>query len=211
MTPIWRGCVPYAEALEAQRIWRDRLIAGEVGEALWLLEHPPVITTGRRGVIDLDPGAIADGGYALVETERGGLATCHEPGQLVGYPMFDARTLGVRRTVGVVEDVLISWLRAQGVAADRREGYPGVWVGSDKVAAIGLHFKLGHTMHGFALNLTNSLRGFDLITPCGITDGGVTSLARLRAPAPTPTPAEAAMTIGASLARALLDARESIY
>jgi lipoyl(octanoyl) transferase len=175
----WLGSVPYEEALALQRATRDALIT-EGGEGtLLLLEHPPVITTGRRSVEDLDPQRVADAGYALVATERGGLATCHEPGQLVGYLLWDARRLGVKRTVCAVQGAISSWLRRQGVAAASRDGYPGVWVGNDKVCAIGLHFREGRTMHGFALNLTNDLRGFGLITPCGIVDGGVTSLLRL--------------------------------
>ncbi len=211
MIAVWKGRVPYEAALDAQRGWREALIAGEVGEELWLLEHPPVITTGRRAVADLDPERIAAAGYALVATERGGLATCHEPGQLVGYLLADARALGVRRTVAALEAGLIGWLQGLGIVAGRRDDFPGVWVGADKIAAIGLHFKLGRSMHGFALNLTNDRRGFGLITPCGITDGGVTTLARLLAPAAAPEPAEAAGEVGETLVRALLDARSGIY
>jgi lipoate-protein ligase B len=196
----WLGTLPYTEALEAQRAHRERLRAGEAGEELWLLEHPPVITTGRRDA-GVDAGAVHRAGYELVATERGGLATCHEPGQLVGYVLMDARALGVRRTVEAIEDGVARWLGVGG----RREGYPGVWVAGDKVCAVGLHFRGGLTMHGFALNLVNGLEGFRLITPCGITDGGVTSLARVRGSAPTP--AEAAPALGALLVRTLLDAR----
>ena len=175
----WLGTVPYLEALALQRETRTRLIA-EGGEGtLLLLEHPPVITTGRRAVDDLDPARVAAAGFELVATERGGLATCHEPGQLVGYLIWDARQLGVKRTVCAVQGAVATWVRRQGVSASSREGYPGVWVGSDKICAIGLHFREGRTMHGVALNLCNDLRGFGLITPCGITAGGVTTLERL--------------------------------
>ena len=211
MIAVWKGRVPYEAALDAQRVWREGLIAGEVGEELWLLEHPPVITTGRRAVADLDAERVAAAGYALVATERGGLATCHEPGQLVGYLLSDARLLGVRRTVAALEAGIIGWLQARGIPAGRRGEFPGVWVGTDKIAAIGLHFKLGRSMHGFALNLTNDGRGFGLITPCGITDGGVTTLGRLLAPAAAPGPAEAAPEVGETLVRALLDARSGIH
>lgn len=205
-TAWWLGRVPYREALDAQRSYREALIAGRAAEALWLLEHPPVITLGRRGG-DLrgGPGVARDAGYEVVSTERGGLATCHEPGQLVGYLLIDARDLGVARTVAAVEDGLIGWLGGEGVAAGRREGHPGVWVGRDKVAAVGLHVRLGRTMHGFALNLHNDRRGFALIVPCGVTDGGVTTLevltGRRRALA------DAAPGVGRAVARALLDAR----
>lgn len=200
----WLGRVPYAEALAAQRAHRDALAEGRVGQEVWLLEHDPVVTTGRRGVDDIDPEAIAAAGYALVATERGGLATCHEPGQLVGYVLIDARDIGVRRTVTTIEEAIAEWLGTQGVVAGPREGYPGVWVGTDKVCAVGLHFRAGLTLHGFALNLVNELRGFGLITPCGIRDGGVTTLARLVADAPTP--AAAAAAVGEIVVRRLLDA-----
>jgi lipoate-protein ligase B len=180
-----------------------------VGEEVWLLEHDPVITTGRRDVADLDPAAIAAAGYALHATERGGLATCHEPGQLVGYVLIDARAIGVWRTVHAIEAAVGAWLRGRGVDAGPRDGFPGIWVGRDKICAIGLHFRAGFTLHGLALNLRNDLRGFGLITPCGIQDGGVTTLARLVGEAATPTPEEAAESVGDVIVRELLDARGS--
>lgn len=180
MNVVWRGTIEYGRALEEQRAYRERVITREAPEALWLLEHPPVITLGRRaGEVDLDRDAIRAAGFAIHETERGGLATCHEPGQLVGYLFFDASRLGVRRTVETLEDGLLAWCAGRGLEAGRREGYPGIWVGREKICALGLHVRLGVTMHGFALNLVNDLRGFGLITPCGITDGGVTTVARL--------------------------------
>lgn len=203
----WLGTVEYGEALEAQRAHREALIAGRAGPEVWLLEHPPVVTTGRRGVDDLAPERIAAAGFSIYATERGGLATCHEPGQLVAYVLIDAREIGVWRTVAAVEQAVIAWLGGQGVLAGPREGFPGVWVGRDKICAVGLHFRAGRTMHGLALNLRNDLRGFRLITPCGIVDGGVTSLFRLIGEA-APTPASAAPAIGENLLRAFLDASE---
>jgi len=177
---VWRGTIEYGQALDEQRAYRERVIAREAPEALWLLEHPPVITLGRRaGEVELDRDTIRAAGFAVHETERGGLATCHEPGQLVGYVFFDASRLGVRRTVETLEDGLLAWCAGRGLGAGRRDGYPGIWVGHEKICALGLHVRLGVTMHGFALNLVNDLRGFGLITPCGITDGGVTTVGRL--------------------------------
>lgn len=181
----WRGTLRYAETLDEQRRYRDGVAARAEPEALWGLEHTPVITTGRRDAA-VDAARVRAAGYDLVATERGGLATCHEPGQLVGYLFVDASTLGVRRLVAGIEAGVIAYLASLGIPAGLREGYPGVWVGAEKVAAIGLHVSRGVTMHGLALNLRNDLRGFSLITPCGITDGGVTSVLRLRGQAPSP-------------------------
>src|SRR4051812_11894992 len=159
----------YGAALEAQRAHRDALARGEAREEIWLLEHDPVVTTGRREA-GVDRAAVEAAEYRLFETERGGLATCHEPGQLVGYVLIDARNIGVRRTVEAVEEGVLAWLRPHGPFG-RRAGYPGLWLGNDKICAVGLHFRGGLTLHGFALNLVNDLRGFSLITPCGIEDG----------------------------------------
>lgn len=188
LTFQWLGRVPYAEALERQRAYREARIAGERSDVLWLLEHDPVITVGRRHVPDLRPEALV---APVVSTERGGLATYHGPGQLVGYLLADvvARGLSVRATVEALQDGLIAWLATVGVAAARVDGRPGVWVGGDKIAAVGLHFRRGVSMHGFALNLTTDLRGFSGFVPCGIADAGVTSLERVIRAAPEPASA----------------------
>ena len=157
---------------------------------VWLLEHdPPVVTVGRREA----PGTPGEEALAAVGTqrfavERGGLATWHGPGQLVAWLVVDAprRGLGVRTFVEALESAVIGWLATRGVAAHRRTGHPGVWVGRDKICAVGLHFRRGVSMHGIALNLRPDLGGFGLIVPCGITDGGVTSLLALRGASPSP-------------------------
>lgn len=206
MRAIWKGTWAYGDALAAQRAHRDRLAAGEGEEELWLLEHPPTITTGRRAdAADVDPARVAAAGYALFATERGGLATCHEPGQLVGYVLADVRALGARRLVAAIEDGILAWLAGVGVPAGRREGYPGVWVGDRKVCALGLNVQGGFSMHGFALNLVNDRRGFGLIVPCGIVDGGVASVADFWPGCPAP--ADAARPIGDAILVSLLDAR----
>lgn len=174
------------------------MVGGAEG-SLWLLEHDPVITLGRRGG-EVDRAAAAGAGFAVEQADRGGLATCHEPGQLVGYLVADVRRPGIRRVVEGLERGLAAWLAGVGVEAGPREGYPGVWVGRDKIAAVGLSVRHGVTTHGFALNLVNDLRGFDLILPCGIRDGGVTTLARLRGGA---SPPEASWRV---IADAVLDA-----
>lgn len=206
----WLGTVPYREALAAQRARREAILAGRERSELWLLEHPPVVTEGRRPPpIPTPAPLLAERGIDLVRTERGGLATYHGPGQIVGYLLCDvaALGLGVRRTVAAVEDGLLAWLGARGVHAGRRAGHPGAWVGRAKIAAVGMHFDRGVSMHGFALNLTLDLAPFSLIVPCGIVDGEVTSLARLCGR--SPTPAEAAPSVAEAVLGALLAQREA--
>jgi len=202
----WLGRRPYRETLEAQRKRRDAVIDGVAPETLWLLEHDPVVTTGRRRVPDLmTPEELAARGVDFHKTERGGLATYHGPGQLVAYAIVDCwgRGIGARGAVHAMEQGVIDWLREMGLPADRRNGFPGVWIGRDKICAVGMHFKKGVSMHGLGLNLTESLDGFDLITPCGITDGGVVSLAKLTGRAVSPE--DAAQHLGPHLIRNFLN------
>lgn len=201
----WLGRQPYGEMLERQRNHRSSVIDGSGSETIWLLEHDPTITTGRRPVADLPAeDDLTKRGIALHRTERGGFATYHGPGQLVAYAILNCwkRALGVKGTVHAMEQGLIDWLTELHLEADRRPGFPGVWVGLEKVAAVGMHFKQGVSMHGIAINLTNSLDPFKMITPCGITDGSVTSVQRLRGSAPTPE--QAAPLLAPHLIRNLL-------
>jgi lipoyl(octanoyl) transferase len=185
------GVMEYARALEVQRKLVARRQAGEIGDVLVLVEHPPVITLGRNARAEnvLDAGEVA-----VVECDRGGDVTYHGPGQLVGYPIFDlrgcarpdflpARTgrleLGPVDFVRALEEVLIGVAADCGVAAGRIAGLTGVWtreLPERKLAAIGIHVARGVTSHGFALNVENRLEGFRAIVPCGIRDRGVTSL-----------------------------------
>ena len=208
----WRGRVPYGEALLQQRSHRAAILSGEAEEVIWLLEHDPVITVGRRPAPGTpSPEALAAVGVEHFAVERGGLATWHGPGQLVAYLLIDAarRGLWVKGLVCAVEQGIMDWLADHGVQANRRPGYPGVWVpgrlpGKEpprKICAVGMHFRRGVSMHGIALNLTPNLSGFSLITPCGITNGGVTSLAQLSGHSPTPE--QAADSLGAALAQAI--------
>jgi lipoyl(octanoyl) transferase len=202
LTWAWLGQVPYGEALLAQRARRAAIQRGEQPEVLWLLEHPPTVTTGRRPAPGTpDAAELAAQGVALFATERGGLATFHGPGQLVCYVLVDLarRGFGVRRLVCLIEDAVISWLAGHDIAAARRPGLPGIWAQGDKVCAIGLHVQRGVTLHGLALNLDPDLSQFNTIVPCGITDAGVTSLARLAGAAPSPE------TAAQSLAESLIE------
>ena len=174
--PQWLGRLEYRWALRLQRGRRRGVLQGSAPEAIWLLEHEPVITLGRRGgQVEASPRR------PVVQVERGGLATWHGPGQLVGYLILDVGRRGgsVKGTVAAVERGIIDWLAVQGVAGARRTGLPGVWVGADKVCAVGMHFRRGVTLHGFALNLTCDLSEYEAIVPCGIRDGSVTSVASL--------------------------------
>lgn len=197
--PQYLGRLGYRWAWRLQHLRREAVIAGVAPEAIWLLEHDPVVTTGRRPVQGLPTHV------DVVRTERGGLATWHGPGQLVGYLILDIGARGgtVKGTVLAMERGVLSWLDAQGVRGARRPGYPGVWIGNDKVCALGVHVRRGVTMHGFALNLKPDLHGFSAIVPCGITSGGVTSL--LRVTGRSPTPAEAASSVGVHLVDTLAD------
>ncbi len=188
----WLGRVPYEAAWARQIERRDEVLAGGP-DVLWLLEHPPVITVGRRAS---EAGPLPTlGDVPVVHVERGGLATWHGPGQLVGYLIADLPRRGwkVKGVVAGIELGVSAYLLDLGVGAGPRDGYPGVWIGPDKVCAIGLHVRRGVTMHGFALNLDPDLSGFSSIVPCGITDGGVTSVARVLGSAPSPERAAAAV------------------
>ncbi len=180
------------EVAEARR-------AGEVGDTLLLLEHPPVLTLGRnatRANVLATDDLLARKGVEVHEINRGGDVTYHGPGQLVGYPIFDLRGdlpgkrgphLGPVDFVRLMEEALIFTCKDFGVRAQRICKRTGVWtyaggsVPEKKIAAIGIHVAQGITTHGFALNVTTDLRDFEWIVPCGITDRGVTSL-ELEAP-----------------------------
>ena len=201
MKPIewsWIGRVPYGPTLERQRNRRTDIIAGTAPETLWLLEHDPVVTTGRREVPNLPTfEALEAKGIDLVKTERGGLATFHGPGQLIAYPMINAweRGLGAKGTVIALENAVIEWLAGYGICAAQRCGFPGVWVHDEKICAIGMHFRRGVSMHGIALNLDPDWAGFQMITPCGITDAGLTSVARLCGKSPSPKEAASSLAL----------------
>ncbi|MFT7520404.1 MAG: lipoate-protein ligase B [Kiritimatiellia bacterium] len=177
----WLGVVDYDVALRLQRERRDQIVNDQASDVIWLLEHAPVVTTGRRTPEDLPSAEVFEArGISMYRTERGGLATYHGPGQLVCYLLFDRRRHRVRLVdvVRALEEAQISWLAARGVTATRREKHPGVWVGTDKIGSVGLHERRGVTMHGMALNLCVDLEPFSLFVPCGVRDAGVTSLLR---------------------------------
>lgn len=179
------GRTPYAEALALQQSLHDARKRNEVTDTLLLLEHPHVITLGRaanRANILADEQMRAAKQVELFETGRGGDVTYHGPGQLVGYPIINLAPdrQDVRRYVRDLQEVLVRTARDFGVAAEPRGGeYVGVWVGDEKLAAIGIRISRWVTMHGFAFNVTTDLDYFNLIVPCGIADHGVTSLEKI--------------------------------
>jgi lipoyl(octanoyl) transferase len=179
------GRTPYAEALALQQSLHDARKRDEVSDTLLLLEHPHVITLGRaanRANILADEQMRAAKQVELFETGRGGDVTYHGPGQLVGYPIINLAPdrQDVRRYVRDIQEVLVRTARDFGVEAEPRGGdYVGVWVGDDKLAAIGIRISRWVTMHGFAFNVSTDLDYFNLIVPCGIADHGVTSLEKI--------------------------------
>ena len=180
------GTVPYAEALALQRQLVEERRADAIPDVLLLVEHPPVLTLGVRGDggrshILATPEALASRDIEVFETGRGGDITYHGPGQIVGYPIINLKPdrCDVHRYVRDLEEVLIRVARDYGIEAGRIAGLTGVWVGEEKLAAIGVRISRWITSHGFALNHTTNLSNFDLIVPCGIADRGVTSLAQL--------------------------------
>lgn len=181
----WLGVTPYAEAHQLQHELVERRKRDEIPDTFLLLEHPHVITLGRaanRANVLLDEAGRAARGVELFETGRGGDVTYHGPGQLVGYPIIKLRPgeQDIRRYVRNLQEVLIRAARALGIEAQPCGGaLVGVWVGDEKLAAIGIRISRWVTMHGFAFNVTTDLDYFQMIVPCGLRDHGVTSLAKL--------------------------------
>ncbi len=179
------GRLPYAEALALQQSLHDARKRDKIPDTLLLLEHPHVITLGRAANpanILADEQTRTEKSVELFETGRGGDVTYHGPGQLVGYPIISLAPdrQDVRRYVRDLQEVLVRTARDFGVEAEPRGGeFVGVWVGEEKLAAIGIRISRWVTMHGFALNVTTNLDYFNLIVPCGIPDHGVTSLAKI--------------------------------
>jgi lipoyl(octanoyl) transferase len=179
------GVVPYAEANELQRHLVEERRAGRVPDLLLLLEHPHVITLGvkadaARSHLIATPDVLAARQVEVHESGRGGDITYHGPGQIVGYPIMDLRPdrCDVHRYVRDLEDVMMRAAADFGLSAGRVAGLTGAWIGADKVGAIGVRISRWITSHGFAFNVTTDLDFFRLIVPCGISSGGVTSLAR---------------------------------
>jgi lipoyl(octanoyl) transferase len=183
--PEWRrdtALVPYAHALAVMEARNQAVAAGEAAELIWLLEHPPVYTAGTSA----DPTELVDPRFEVVEAGRGGRYTYHGPGQRIGYLVLDLNQRGkdVRCFVHAIEGWVIATLARFGVESWRAEGRVGIWTrdidGSEaKIGAIGVRVRRWVTMHGFSVNLDPDLAHFGGIVPCGISEYGVTSMAKL--------------------------------
>jgi lipoyl(octanoyl) transferase len=174
----WLGRMGYQEALDLQEeIVRGKLADPQSADELLLLEHDPVYTMGRNP----DRSSLGESAllpHPVIHINRGGQATYHGPGQLVGYPILDLRSRGqdLHRYLRVIEEVLIEALASWDVLGQRSEGLTGVWVGDRKIASIGVGVRRWTTMHGFALNVQGDLTAFEHITPCGIAGVRMTSV-----------------------------------
>ncbi len=182
--------VEYGVALAWQHATADALRASSndllADEAVALIEHTPVYTMGARGGRATVRGAVAELPAPLVDTDRGGDITWHGPGQLTMYPILHLRRRGVGagEYLAGLEGMLLDTLAAFGIEASLVEGRRGVWVGNDKIAAIGIRIQGGVSNHGVALNVAPDLGWFAPIVPCGLEDAGVTSMARVLGAAP---------------------------
>ncbi|MGX5695332.1 lipoyl(octanoyl) transferase LipB [Agromyces soli] len=180
VTGLSANSVPYEEGLSLQRAVHQSVVSGASPDTVILLEHQSVYTAGKRTSPDERPSD----GTPVIDVDRGGKITWHGPGQLVGYPILRlAEPIDVVGYVRRLEGVLIDVLAELGVEGRRVEGRSGVWVGlpgfEDKIAAIGIRVAEGVTMHGFALNCSNSLEPYSKIVACGIRDAGVTTISRV--------------------------------
>ncbi|MEU3332067.1 lipoyl(octanoyl) transferase LipB [Glutamicibacter creatinolyticus] len=178
---LGESLVPYREAWDYQIRLHDAVAADEEAPRILLLEHEAVYTAGRR----TEDEQLPQDGTPVVEVDRGGQLTWHGPGQLIGYPIVKLKKINaIRLYVETLEEALMNVLAELGIRTVQIKGRSGVWVPGDgvqqdrKIAAIGIRINHGVTMHGFALNCSNSLEPYEQIIACGITDAGVTSISQ---------------------------------
>ena len=188
----WLGTVPYREAWTLQQELARQRRDDEIGDQLLLLEHPPVFTMGRGGDPDhlgAGPAALRAAGAEYVDVDRGGSVTFHGPGQLVAYPIVKLRDIfpipghpahgDVVAYVRALEEAMMITAARAGIDAHRRPPFTGVWVGTAKLAAIGVKVAGGVTLHGLALNACTDLSWFERVIPCGIDGATATSFSAL--------------------------------
>ncbi|CAN5778836.1 lipoyl(octanoyl) transferase LipB [soil metagenome] len=175
------GRLDYKEAWEVQLATHAAVVAGHAPPTLLLVEHPPVVTFGKKGGREnllVREDFLQEKGFSLYDIERGGDVTYHGPGQLVGYPIFRVGRR-VQAYLRGLETVMTDVLADYGIAGVGSPGYAGVWVGNDKVVAIGVAIKRDVSFHGFAMNVHTNLNHFNYIVPCGLQGKGVSSLSSL--------------------------------
>lgn len=206
------GLLPYRDAWRIQEETHAAVAAGSLGPTVLLVEHPPVITFGRRAEVSAQhlvasAGLLASMGVEVVESDRGGDITFHGPGQLVAYPIL--RLLDFHLSVGGyvrrLQEAVIGLAESLNIATGLDPSAIGVWTpppGSAKLAAVGVRVKQGATLHGLALNVTTDLSYFSLIVPCGLSNRPVTSLEKLLGPT-TPTMPDLKARLTAELTAAL--------
>jgi lipoate-protein ligase B len=175
------GRTDYKSCWELQQSLLEKRVANQIDDVLLLTEHEHVYTIGKSGDENhllANSEELSEQRIGLYHNDRGGDITYHGPGQLVGYPILDLNNyyLDLHRYLRDIEEVVIQTLARFGVTATRDENYTGVWVGNNKICAIGIKTSRWVTMHGFALNISTDLSFFDRIIPCGIFEKGVTSL-----------------------------------
>ncbi len=178
---LQRDTVEYGEAWELQKALLEARVSGKIDDCFILLQHPPTFTFGRRYK---EPNLIENReyyerkGFSVYKTDRGGLATYHDIGQIVGYPVIKMSTYtkDYYEYLRMLEEVMMRALSDLGIKAERNDGYTGVWIHGAKIGFIGVRITFGYTLHGFSLNVNNDLSPFDYITPCGIQGLKVTSI-----------------------------------
>jgi len=178
------GLIDYKKAWDLQRhLWAKR-VEGKLPDLLLFLEHPHVITLGRRGNhshLIVSEDILEAMNIPLFQVERGGDVTYHGPGQAVVYPIFDLKGYGYRliQYVGQLEEVILNVLKDFGIEGKRDSSNRGVWVNGDKIASIGIAIKRWVSFHGFSLNYATDLKYFDLMNPCGLVGKKMTTLERI--------------------------------
>jgi lipoyl(octanoyl) transferase len=185
LNPADRVCVRRLGLSDYEPVWRamqkftDNRVEASVDE-LWLVQHPPVFTQGQAGKAE---HLLAPGDIPVIQVDRGGQVTYHGPGQIVAYPLVDLRRkgIGVKQFVCRIEQAIIEVLESYGVTGERVPGAPGIYVGAEKIASLGLRVRHGRTFHGLALNVDMDLEPFQRINPCGFTGLRVTMLSQLSA------------------------------
>jgi lipoate-protein ligase B len=178
------GLVDYEKAWDLQHQLWSRRVNDELPDMLLLLEHPHVITLGRRGNrshLIASPEVLEKMKIPLFHVERGGDVTYHGPGQMVVYPILDLREYGYRliRYIGQLEEVILSALNDFGIGGRRDPLNRGVWVDGEKIASVGVAIKRWVSFHGFSLNYETNLKYFELINPCGLEGKKMTTMAKI--------------------------------